>query len=496
MDKINYDKKSKVLAIDLPGFTFIGNYNKNTRISIILNDIYKILKEKGVAIKREDIEIFDTYTQQNVHGNTKLKTLMKSKNKEITDKKVEALKETKQKSKGKSKKSYKISEATPKVVAETTTISRETIMEPKKEEVKMEKMGDITPITRDVEVADREMTKEKEKVIFEESEEELAEIDYDYEKKDLAPPPPPSEGMGGGKPLAKPKPPPAPGGPASTMPAPSAAPAKKQGRKMIRLDEEESEAPASLTDDIISEEYGRITTAQPPKQTEYNINMGLQYYNVMMEKKSYLFYIYFSHKELKITDEEGKTVYTTTIKIVTKRKEPPIMDLKIEGEGFEVHPLSGKVEVKKDAVNPPLMIFSVMPLKLGNLKKKGESERRFLNVLVEFEGNIVSHSILSIIVQPKFFKLNLGPLSFNINKGTAVAISIGSIILTILLLIYSIWQFDPTSFTGVDILTGIVPSASSLLFVVFFLYTLIKGVYPLKQQFQGLLNFDGGGIEK
>ncbi len=172
------------------------------------------------------------------------------------------------------------------------------------------------------------------------------------------------------------------------------------------------------------------------------------------------------------------------------------MDLKIEGEGFEVHPLSGKVEVKKDAINPPLMIFSVMPLKMGRLKKKSENERRFLDILVEFEGKIVSHSILSIIIQPKFFKLKLGPLSFNLNKGMASAISACSIIITVLLLIYSIWSFDITDITGFDIITGIVPSMGSLLFVIFFIYTLIKGVYPLKQQFQGLLNFNGGGFEK
>ena len=47
--------------------------------------------------------------------------------------------------------------------------------------------------------------------------------------------------------------------------------------------------------------------------------MGLQYYSVMMEQRSYLFYVYFSHKELKIVDEEGKTIYTTQVRIVTTK---------------------------------------------------------------------------------------------------------------------------------------------------------------------------------
>jgi len=504
-DKINYDKKTKVLAIDLPGFTFIGNYNKNIRISIILNDIYKVLVEKGIKVEREKIDFFDIHTQQNVHGNTKLKNLMKSKKiSEIVDKTIEKKRESKQTSKGKSMKRSLSPKSAPKPVAETTTISPEAVLEPKKEETGMESTEDLMSLLSDVDAPDTGIIldeKERDMEILEESEEDFFyKMDKEEEKKEMSPPAPPSEGR---EALSKPKPPPPPGGappsadaPPAQMPAPTAGSERKKAKASIRFDDARSEKPVILKDSIISEEPRSIPMIQPPKETEYNINMGLQYYNVMMEKKSYLFYVYFSHKELKITDEEGKTVYTTTIKIVTKKKEPPIMDLKIEGEGFEVHPLSGKVEVKKDAVNPPLMIFSVMPLKLGKLKKKGESERRFLNVLVEFEGKIVSHSILSIIVQPKFFKLNIGPLSFNINKGTAIAISIGSIILTILLLIYSIWQFDPTSFTGMDILTGIVPSIGSLLFVVLFIYTLIKGVYPLKQQFQGLLNFDSGGVEK
>ena len=81
IEKITYDKKSKVLAIELPGFTFVGNYNKNTRISIILNDIHKILNEKGINIERQDIDFIDKNTLQSIHGNTKLKKIFKSQEK-------------------------------------------------------------------------------------------------------------------------------------------------------------------------------------------------------------------------------------------------------------------------------------------------------------------------------------------------------------------------------------------------------------------------------
>ena len=61
-----------------------------------------------------------------------------------------------------------------------------------------------------------------------------------------------------------------------------------------------------------------------PKRTitKYDINLGLQYYPVMMEQRSYLFYIYLSHEELKIFDEEGKTIIKTSFSIKTDKKNP------------------------------------------------------------------------------------------------------------------------------------------------------------------------------
>jgi len=223
--------------------------------------------------------------------------------------------------------------------------------------------------------------------------------------------------------------------------------------------------------------------------------MGLQYYSVMMEQRSYLFYVYFSHQELKIVDEEGKTVYKTTVKIVTTKKEPPVLDLKIEGEGFEVHPIFGKVEVKKDAVNPPVMIFSIMPIKSKKeKKKKKESERRFLNVYIEFEEKIISHTILSIIVQPKYFRLEIGPIHLNISKKTATIISFISILIAGISLIYMLLSVSPSS-TFMDYLSGFAPGLGSIVFIAIFLITLFKeGIYPLKEKISAFLNFDQAGV--
>ena len=215
----------------------------------------------------------------------------------------------------------------------------------------------------------------------------------------------------------------------------------------------------------------------------------------MMEQRSYLFYVYFSHKELKIIDEEGKTVYETTFRIVTTKEEPPVLDLKIAGEGFEVHPIFGKVEVKKDAVNPPVMIFSIMPLKSKKeKKKKKESERRYLNVYIEFEDKVISHTILSIIVQPKYFRLELGPIHLNLSKKTATIISFVSILIAGISLIWTLFSWDPSS-SSVDILSGFAPGLGSIVFIIIFLITLFKeGLYPLKEKISAFLNFDQSGV--
>ncbi|MFX1257322.1 MAG: hypothetical protein ACFFAN_05660 [Promethearchaeota archaeon] len=235
-----------------------------------------------------------------------------------------------------------------------------------------------------------------------------------------------------------------------------------------------------------------------PKPTTYNIKMGFQYYTVMMEQKSYLFYVYFSHEELKILDEEGKTIYKTTFTITTFKKEPPVLDLKIEGKGFDIHPLTGKIIVKKDAVNPPVMIFSIMPLKTTKKKKRGKkkSERRYLNVYIEFENQIINHTILSVIIQPKHFHLDLGPIQIDISKRTAFLVSFISALAATISTLYSAITLETTSL--VDILSGFAPGLASFIFFAVFIITLIKnGIYPLKEKWSALLNFDKGiGIMK
>ena len=496
-DKIYYDKKSKVLAVELPGFTFIGNYNKNTRISLILNDIHKVLEEKGIKIDRNDVDIVDASTLMNIHGNTKLKKLPLIDKKEAESEKVDKKpKKEKKKPAAKDKAGKKRSKGkADMVLADVKTLGR------REDERRMQHV--------EKEIMKSAKMEEPPTELFEEAEEEAVEDVQGFvefkkkQSKEYAPPPapapaplpPPSEAAGGGPPkkaIAPPKAmaPPPPGAP----PSPATPTTSTEGGEDLlslrdemlnELDGLQEEMKPADADDVSS--FGAIA---PPKQYEYNINMGLQYYSVMMEKKSYLFYVYFSHQKLVIADEEGKTVYTTTVKIVTKKKEPPVMDLRIEGEGFEVHPLSGKVQVSKDAVNPPVMIFSIMPTKSERLKKIKESERRFINVYIDFEGNTISHTILSVIVQPKHFRMKFGPITFNMNKGTAIAVSLVSITISVLLLLYSLLTLDITEITGADIITGVIPQISSFIFVGFFLYTVIQGVYPTKQQFEGLLNFD------
>ena len=479
-DKIYYDKKSKVLVVELPGFTFIGNYNKNTRISLILNDIHKVLEEKGIKLDREDVDFVDTSTLMNIHGNTKLKKLI-----------LKATKETGT-DKGKEKKEEKKQRDTIERDIKPKTTSQ---MKGGKKRAKM-RTSEIDLLENVKMLKDEKVMAPAEKEVMETAkmDEFVVESLEEEIEEEMAPPPPPAAGAAPpkkAKALRKPMAPPPPGGPPSAAPTTSEA-----GGEGIGTLRDELLTELGSLEEMKKSEAADDTTilgvVEPAKQYEYNINMGLQYYSVMMEKKSYLFYVYFSHQELRIADEEGKTVYTTTVKLVTKKKEPPVMDLRIEGEGFEVHPLSGKVEVKKDAVNPPVMIFSIMPLKSDRLKKIKESERRFINVYIDFEDKTISHTILSVIVQPKHFRMNLGPIHFNMNKGTAIAVSIISIAISVLLLLYSLLTLDVTEITGADIITGIVPQISSFLFVGFFLYTLIQGVYPIKRQFEGLLNFDKG----
>ncbi|MFW9969823.1 MAG: hypothetical protein ACFFDF_06455 [Candidatus Odinarchaeota archaeon] len=444
-NKIFYDKKTEVFSAEILNFMFVGTYKKSTRISKILDDIFISLKEIG--INRNDIYIIEFVSNTKIPETMKLKSL-----KLLTKKKV-----GKKEDKSEKKQQFK-------------DIEKEEVFEVEEEEYYDEDMAKLSSIADDV--RNKEEIYEEEKTLkrdeMERSESRRMREAPKAKKKERALPSPVPPGAGA---------------PPVRAPAPAApSPPSDEVLGFISPPSEPTIAPS----------------LEPPKEPApkvYEINMGLQYYSVMMQQRSYLFYVYFSHKELKIVDEEGKTVYETTFTIITTKEEPPVLDLKIEGEGFEVHPIFGKVIVKKDAVNPPVMIFSIMPLKSKDeKKKKKESERRFLNVYIEFEDKVISHTILSIIVQPKFFQLKLGPIHLNLSKKAATVISFISIIIAGISLVYTILSIDPSS-TFTDLLSGFAPGLGSIVFIVIFLITLFKeGIYPLKEKISAFLNFDQAGV--
>ncbi len=453
-NKIFYDKKSCVLSVEIIDFMFVGIYKKSTRLSIILEDIFASLGD--TQLNRIDIYFIDFVTNTRIGETTKLKKL-KLLRKKKAEKEVEE----------------------PPKKREYKELKKDEVYEIEEEDYYDEDIAELSSFDDGVKYKEEYYREEKKTKRDERKSEEshrMRESPKAKKKSRAFPSPAPPGGS-------------APPSPPSGAPAKTSAPAAP------------SPLPAS---DILagpgapplkSELEPSIVTPDEPQPTIYEINMGLQYYSVMMEQRSYLFYVYFSHKELKIVDEEGKTIYETSFTIVTTKEEPPVLDLKIAGEGFEVHPIFGKVEVKKDAVNPPVMIFSIMPLKSKkNKKKKKENERRFLNIYVEFEEQIISHTILSIIVQPKYFRLDLGPIHLNLSRKAAAIISFISILIAGISLVYTFFSWDPTS-SFVDILSGFSPGLGSIVFVTIFLVTLLKeGVFPLKQKISAFLNFDQTGV--
>jgi len=438
-NKIFYDKKTEILSIYIFDFIFIGNYKKTTRISKILDDIYRSLGD--TQLNRGDVSFVDFVTFTPISEKTKLKNLnlisKKEKEKKKEEKKEEAVK--------KDEKSVKYGKK-----LEDKELSREV----EKQFHIQEKKERLTIAPK---AKKRARAKEAEPVIYkfaEEAEDEdmILEESQTFDDK-------PELEMVKSAPAPPPKP--------SRTPSSAPAGAPKDARDSLGG---YGEAPESVM--LIPSR--RIETAPAePKPTVYEINMGLQYYSVMMEQTSYLFYVYFSHKELKIIDEEGKTVFETSFRIETTKKEPPIVDLKVEGEGFEVHPLHGKVEIKKNAINPPVMIFSVLPIKKKKRTKKDkkEGERRYLHIYIEYEKETINHSVLSIIVQPKHFHLDIGPLHLDISKKAAMIVSIISVIISLGSLIYTVFSLDPSS-TLVDIMSNFAPGLGSIIFIGIFLFTL------------------------
>ncbi|MHA1350609.1 MAG: hypothetical protein ACTSPZ_07230, partial [Promethearchaeota archaeon] len=453
-----------ILSVYILDFIFIGNYKKNAKLGKILDDIYKSFGD--TQLKRTNISFVDFVTLTPILEKTKLKNLNLISKKE---------KETK-KEKAKEKEVIIISE-------EPTTLS-----EIAKDEDLRKKSGKMSDFQEkkehmlDAPKAKKKAQRRESKAMKYAADEESIDEDMFMEEarsiddapsksfgSTPAPPSRPSIAPGGGPPKA-------------------AREILGGYEEATKSEEEGEESPLHAKEDVSEE----------PQTTTYDINMGLQYYSVMMEQSSYLFYVYLSHKELKIVDEEGKTVFETSFKIVTTKKEPPIVTLKVEGEGFEVHPLHGKVEIKKDAINPPVMIFSVLPVKKKDRTKKEKKmgERRYLHVYIEFEENIINHSVLSIIVQPKHFRLDIGPFHLNISKKAAVVISFLSVLVAVASLVYTLFSLDPTS-TAVDIMGNFAPGLGSIVFIAIFLITLFKeGIYPLKEKISYFLNFDNTGLIK
>ncbi len=459
-NKIFYDKKTQILSVYILDFIFIGNYKKNAKLGKILDDIYNSFGE--TQLNRTNISFVDFVTLTPILEKTKLKNLNLISKKEKKDKKEKAKEKEvmilsvepttlseiakDQDSRKKSSKTYDIQEKKERMVNAPKAKKKGKIRESK-----------AMKYAEDEESIDEDMFME-----------EPGKLDDAPSESFGSTPPPPS------RPSIAPG-----GGP------PKAAREDLGGYGEVKREEERSLRRPE-------------TVLEEPQTTTYDINMGLQYYSVMMEQSSYLFYVYLSHKELKIVDEDGKTVFETSFQIVTTKKEPPIVNLKVEGEGFEVHPLFGKVEIKKDAINPPVMIFSVLPVKKKDRTKKEKKmgERRHLHVYIEFEENIINHSVLSIIVQPKHFRLDIGPFHLNISKKTAAVISLVSIIIAVASLIFTIVSFDPQS-TFVNILGNFAPGLGSMIFIAIFLITLFKeGIYPLKEKISYFLNFDNTGLIK
>ncbi|MFX1242438.1 MAG: hypothetical protein ACFFA7_14415 [Promethearchaeota archaeon] len=464
-NKIFYNKKTEVFSAEILDFMFVGTYKKSTRISKILDDIFASLKE--IQIERNNISIIDFVSNTKVLETKKLKQLklLKEKKKK-PEKKEEKPKEKERKEQVKAQPTLKDA-----MQEELSSLRK---LEPFDEDI-----AEATSIVDDAKY--REEVYEEEKFYEEEvyaEEKEVKRDDRESRTRGITFAPKAKK-----KASQLPPPPGAPSGPPVKTTTPAAPPPPPS---------DVLTEPNNLPPKPISEPS--IAIPQEPQPKVYEINMGLQYYSVMMQQRSYLFYVYFSHKELKIVDEEGKTVYKTTVRIVTTKEEPPVLDLKIDGEGFEVHPISGKVEVKKDAVNPPVMIFSIMPIKSTKKMKKKESERRFLNIYIEFEDNVISHTILSIIVQPKYFRLELGPIHLNLSKRTAAIISFISVLIAGASLVYTLFSWDPTS-SFINFVSGFAPGLGSIVFIAIFLITLFKeGIYPLKEKISAFLNFDQAGV--
>jgi len=544
IEKIFYDKSSKRLSFNLPYFTFIGHYPKTTLLSEVLDDMYDSLGK--VKLTRKNIYLVDSLREKHLAEDIRIKDL-KILDEEERDKKIEREKLA----------DRLLTQAVLMDDSSLTAPFEEKISQVQEKLARIEeKAEDAKKLKEAAEElnyklsrADSEMRRIVKKKYEEREKQEQWTKDLAQQLRILKPgapggsPPmeakiPEKDSTGGLPPPRSPVPPSGPptvrkteymelksikkkfgtkgkkkiekkpkGAPmvpststGSTpkrreAPRPKPPPPAGESMKSIFTPPEPSKTQASAIKEELAYGASRddMIETEPIEKT-YDINMGLQYYSCMMEKQSYLFYVYFSHKELVIEDEEGKVVYQTTFQIVTTKEEPPQLDLRVEGKGFEIHPISATLEVDEDAESQSLIIFSIYVKKSkGKSKKeKKEGEKRHLHIHIEFEDKNVSHTILSVLVQPKHFSLDLGPFHMNISKTQAMFVSFIPLLITLISTIYAISQLDLSgASSSSSALGGIIPGAGSIGFLLTFIYTLLKkGIFPMKQKVSGFLDFD------
>jgi hypothetical protein len=143
------------------------------------------------------------------------------------------------------------------------------------------------------------------------------------------------------------------------------------------------------------------------------------------------------------------------------------------------------------------MVFSITPKKTKKkLLKKKEEHRNYLHILINYEGEEVNHTVLSIIVQPKQFQIKLGPLRLNVSKTTAMVLSFLSVLIATLSAVYSIFSIQDslnTSSSSFQILSDVAPGFGGfLLMAIYFLLIFKKSIYPLKEKWSDFINFDQG----
>ena len=339
-DTIKYDKKEKRITIEILGFTFLGHYLPSEKVSDLLDDVYATLKD--ISIERERIYVWDVQSETRLAEDMKIKH-MPIIEKELADilerEKEERLKEEEVQREKERKRRDKIERKEEKIMLKeerkyspkkATSKKKKKAMKPGSMKMDMESILDEGIAEAGMEMDMGPMLDEKIPELYKEKQ---------VEKEEL-PPPPASPAPTALPPVYPVKSPPAP---------PSPSPIRK---KMEVPDDIPVPSPKFMEDEILDDEillddYSKVSgearkdlpydvemeiediddlvELTEPEVTETEkkfverkvkvLNMGMQYYSVVMEEKNYLFYVFISEKELIIMDEVGKTVYRTTFEI-------------------------------------------------------------------------------------------------------------------------------------------------------------------------------------